>query len=175
MKELSFKRGAECTSIDAAMIGSTAEGVRVLFLIEWKYTEVYNNKDLYCGVRANIYDNLITSLDSPFNYYLTRAYYFEPFYQMMRQNLLGYCCTKYKDYDCDDYRLVHVIPEKNEELLNTINSNYLNGNTIKDAWLKTLKRPETYIHKSPEELLEPIQNCNDVSSLVSYLRERYWG
>jgi hypothetical protein len=174
LKEKSFTRGVNCTSVDAAMIGSTSDGKRILFLIEWKYTEEYHKENLYKKERSMVYDSLIDSNDSPFLNIQAESFYFEPFYQMMRQTLLGHCCSKNNDHNCTDYRIVHIVPEKNKELLGRITSPYLSGQNIDDAWLRTLKRPDTYIFKSPEELLEPIKKCYDVSSLASYLRERYW-
>ena len=47
MKEKAFTRGANCTSLDAVMVGGTSKAKRVMFLIEWKYTEMYGNEDLY--------------------------------------------------------------------------------------------------------------------------------
>jgi hypothetical protein len=46
LKERSFSRGANCTSIDAFMIGLTKEGEKRAYLIEWN-TETYDREDKY--------------------------------------------------------------------------------------------------------------------------------
>jgi len=66
LKEFAFTPGANCTSVDAAMLGSTSDKQRILFLIEWKYTEHYNLKNLYKPRRASVYDALISNEDGPF-------------------------------------------------------------------------------------------------------------
>ena len=51
LKEKAFSRGANCTSVDAAMIGRTTSGERRMFLIEWKYVEAYSTEDKYIEAR----------------------------------------------------------------------------------------------------------------------------
>jgi Restriction Endonuclease associating with ARP/Domain of unknown function (DUF3470) len=90
LTERASSRGANCTSVDAFMIGRTAHDARRAFLMEWKYTEAYRREDKYIPERARVYDDLVTAEDSPFKQVEPRALYFEPFYQMMRQTLLGW-------------------------------------------------------------------------------------
>lgn len=174
LKERSFTRGANCTSVDAAMIGVRPDNSRVLFLIEWKYTEVYAVQNKYIPDRAKVYDALIKASDSPFKHLSPDAFYYEPFYQMMRQTLLAEQIVKYKDHDCNDYYHVHVIPKNNTELLNTITSPELSGNNITEAWKAILNRPQKYISISPEDFIRPTANCPDTKSILNYLEKRYW-
>lgn len=172
--EGAFKRGANCTSVDAAMIGKTAEGKRILFFIEWKYTESYSKKSLQCPKREVVYNKLIVAKDTPFSATNDLSiYYYEPFYQMMRQTLLADLCVKNREYGCEDYRIVHVIPEGNIKLRNTITSPGMSGATICDAWKKVIKRPDTYISTTPEALMSPIKNQSNAIPLIAYLAERY--
>ena len=113
--ERPFSRGKYCTSIDAFMIGRIFGGGPRAFLIEWKYAELCRGEDKYNDVRAGRYDDLITAEESPFVNIEPRALYFEPFYQLMRQTLLGWQIAKHKDHGCTSYRHVHVVPEANEE------------------------------------------------------------
>jgi hypothetical protein len=174
LNEKDFRRGANCTSIDAAMVGERADKTRVLFFIEWKYTEIYPQKDCYITERSKVYDDLIQSDDSPFNPINVQAFYFEPFYQMMRQTLLAQACVKAQEYDCTDFLHVHVIPSENMELLNTITSPYLSGKSISDAWKVVLKSPQKYLSLSPDELLSNCVSVPDTRSWLSYIRKRYW-
>lgn len=177
LKEKGFTRGANCTSVDAAMIGILSNGERCLFLIEWKYTESYAEEDKYIPERAAVYDHLITASDSPFKEKTAQVYYYEPFYQLMRQTLLGWQLSANKDHGCTQYRHVHVVPEQNRELLNTVTSPQLRssyGQNISDVWRAVLVRPELYVSTSPEKLLTPLVQGQDSRALLSYLKKRYW-
>lgn len=174
LEEKSWTRGANCTSIDSVMIGKNAKGIKIFFLIEWKYTENYQSEDKYIPERAKVYDYLIEDKQSPFKKKNVRAYYYEPFYQMMRQTLLGWKFVENKDHCCSDYRHIHVIPKENKELLNKITSPDLKGENISEAWKSVLNNPDKYITISPQELLSPCSEIVDSKSLLSYLKSRYW-
>ena len=172
--EKSWKRGANCTSIDAVMIGRIKEGKKIFFLIEWKYTEFYSSEDKYIKPRAEIYDHLIKDSSSPFREKNVKAFYYEPFYQLMRQTLLGWKCIENNDHGCSDYTNVHVIPKENKELLNKVTSPYLTGETITDAWKSILKNPDKYLSVTPQDFLSPCKEIIDSQSFLSYLEKRYW-
>jgi len=171
LKERAFKRGANCTSIDAVMIGLRNDGSRVMVLIEWKYTEGYGKEDKYIIRRANAYDHLIVAEDSPFKNLDPRSLYYEPFYQLMRQTLLANEIVKYADHKCSDYVHVVVCPKGNAEFLNTITSQKISGASVEEAWKSILKRPEKFKVFSPEEVLASIP---DSEPFKSYLKHRYW-
>jgi len=172
--EKSWTPGANCTSIDAVMIGKNKKGQKIFFLIEWKYTEYYSSEDKYISPRAEVYDHLIEDRDSPFKNKNVRVYYFEPFYQMMRQTLLAWKLVESKDHCCSDYYHIHVIPDENKELLEKITSPGLEGYNISEAWKNILKNPDKYKTISPKELLSPSSEMIDNQSLLSYLEKRYW-
>jgi len=174
IKEKSWIRGANCTSVDAAMIGKNSIGKRKFFLIEWKYTEYYSSVNLYIPERAKVYDDLIKESDSPFNTTEVEAFYYEPFFQLMRQTLLAWLFIKNKDHGCSDYINVHIIPKENKKLLQNITSSYLKGNNITEAWKSTLKNPDKYLSISPKDLFNPCSKIVDSQSLLSYLSQRYW-
>jgi len=174
LKEKSWKRGANCTSIDAVMIGKNRKGQKIFFLIEWKYTEYYSSEDRYIPPRAEVYDYLIKDRRSPFKNKNVRAYYCEPFYQLMRQTLLGWKFIENKDHCCSDYHHIHVIPKENKELLQKITSPGLKGKNISEAWKSTLNSPDKYRTISPQDLLSPCFKLKDSKSLLSYLKKRYW-
>lgn len=174
LKEKSWTRGANCTSVDAAMIGQREDGTRVMFLIEWKYTEDYRFENKYIPERSRVYDELITSLGSPFKTVDVKAFYYEPFYQMMRQTLLAQQIVDNNDHECTDYYHVHVIPKENIELLKTITSPALSGKDISVAWRAVLKNPNKYLCRTPLEFLRSANGCPDCSSIFAYLQKRYW-
>jgi hypothetical protein len=173
LEERAFTRGANCTSVDAFMIGRTAHGARRAFLVEWKYTEAYQREDNYIPERARVYDHLITAGDSPFKELAPRILYFEPFYQLMRQTLLGWLISKHQDYGCTSYRHVHVVPEQNAEFHSNVTAP-LEGRNVSDAWRSVIRQPESYITRTPAKFMRPIIDAQDSKSLTDYLDRRYW-
>lgn len=175
LNEKVLTRGANCTSVDAAMIGRLRSGDLRLFLIEWKYTETYQTENKYIPERATRYDNLITAPDSPFVEGINvAALYFEPFYQLMRQTLFGSQSMRVKDYDISSYKHIHVAPMDNRELRERITSSGLTGTDIHDAWSKTLKDKDAFSGTTPEDLLRPVSRLRDTKSILHYLQNRYW-
>lgn len=179
LKEKSFSRGQNCTSIDAVMIGKLHSGDKRLYAFEWKYTEYYSRKDLYIPQRAQVYDDLIRASDSPFVDSIdVRAYYYEPFYQLMRQTLLAHLCVKNNDHGVSSYKHVHVVSPENHALLNKITSpdfaHESTYDTIHDAWNAALREPNNFLATDPQELLRPINDAGDAPALIEYLAERYW-
>jgi len=175
LKEPAFTRGSNCTSVDAAMLGVTTKKQRILFLIEWKYTEFYSPEDLYITRRAAVYDVLITSGNGPFVAGVApQSLYYEPFYQMMRQTLLASQFEQHREMDCTRCLNVHVIPKENKDLKEAITSPGLQGRNIHDAWRKILKAPEKYVSIDPSELLKEARHLPDTESWLNYLKARYW-
>lgn len=175
LKEKSHTRGANCTSIDAVMIGLTKNNKRKIVFIEWKYTESYSQENKYIPERSKIYDPLIETFNSPLIYGIPfEVFYYEPFYQLMRQTLLAWECVKNNDHNVDDYLHVHVVPDKNEELKYRITSPMLKGKDIHKAWKSVLKDDDKFLTISPNELLSSLQNMKDTKSILYYLNERYW-
>jgi hypothetical protein len=176
--EESSTRGANCTSIDALMLGETIYGKRILFLIEWKYTEAYSRDSKADGdsgeQRWANYIDLLEHERCPIKPRNFKDLYYEPFYQMMRQTLLGWQMTVRKEYGAEDWVHVHVIPNENRELRETITSPKLLGNSITEAWRSVLKQPEKYVTIDPKQFLSPVAKCPDTKAIMSYLGKRYW-
>lgn len=177
LKESTFVRGKNCTSIDAAMLGETVDHKRTLFLIEWKYTESYGGKCKYKDRRALVYDHLIKSPDGPFVSNIEpEKLYFEPFYQMMRQTLLAHQFEIHRELDCDRCIHIHVIPEANKQLKDTISCESFKrfGDTIHDVWASVLKKPYKYCSVDPIRFLAPARTLPNTTDWFEYLRNRYW-
>ena len=187
-------RGATSTSVDAAMIAQKGNR-KILVLIEWKYIEKYSGKaiDKETGTYNNqksIYKNLLTMNESPINMSLLIEndkckcdkkydkeyvkFSIEPFYQLMRQTLLGWQLVGRESIIADDYIHIHVIPSGNKQLLNGKTSpNITNGLNICDGWKTYLKNPNKYKHIDPKDLIETSANKYN-SRLSKYLSDRYW-
>ena len=127
LNEIHLTRGANCTSIDALIIGKKTDGKNILVPIEWKYTESYAlgvSADKSLGkkgkTRCDRYGPLILK-----GKYLksttTEVYHFEPFYQLMRQTLWAEQMACHTYADSTGFIHIHVIPEGNAELLKSDN------------------------------------------------------
>ncbi len=131
LREEQSNRGSNCTSIDALIFGQHKDGSKWIIPIEWKYTEHYQNqnkaiegakkdpKNCKGEVRKGRYTDLINNskqLNSENHY----CYYFEPFYQLMRQTLWAEQMIANKETEtikADNYLHLHIIPKGNKDLL----------------------------------------------------------
>ena len=87
-------RGANCTSVDAAFLHRARDGVVELVLMEWKYTESYSTRDRSASsdeVRRQRYEKFVRDSEGPVRDEVLdfQLLLDEPFYQLMRQQLLA--------------------------------------------------------------------------------------
>ena len=170
-------RGSHCTSIDALIYAKDRNGKKYILPIEWKYTEHYGNENKADGekgdVRKGRYESLINCSTQlkPENH---KCYYFEPFYQLMRQTLWAEQMIKNKDNEtvkADDFIHVHIIPRENSDLLE---KNYpCSDKNMETTWREHLQNQSKYKIISPKELLANI-DTNKYADLKNYLEKRYW-
>jgi hypothetical protein len=174
-------RGNNCTSIDALILAKHRDCSVWLIPIEWKYTEHYNNqdkskegKDNAKGIKRLLrYSELImnsTQLKSTAN----SCFYFEPFYQLMRQTLWAERMIANKITEkvkADNYLHVHVIPKDNAGLLDK--KYKCCGLDMETTWRSHLINQSKYLIITPEKLLSGI-NGDKYKDLIDYLTVRYW-
>jgi hypothetical protein len=179
-------RGSHCTSIDALIVAKHKNGKKILIPIEWKYTEHYDNTDKSTEdrdgeakgtegkgkERLERYSDLITKseqLSLKKENYRNSVYFFEPFYQLMRQTLWAEQMIKHADKEivkADDFLHVHVIPSENKDLLD---KNYkCSGKGMEITWRECLQEQNKYRIISPNDLLKGINE-----NLILYLSDRY--
>ncbi|HHU46963.1 MAG TPA: hypothetical protein GXZ40_03600 [Bacteroidales bacterium] len=184
-------RGSHCTSIDALIYAKHKNGKNYILPIEWKYTEHYNNTDKSIEDRRNEakgengkgrerldrYVNkkpyLIPNSEQLIKQseYKSSIYFFEPFYQLMRQTLWAEQMIAHKDSEtikADHYIHVHVIPQENNELLDKIYPR--SKKNMETTWRECLNDQSKYKIISPEKLLANTEN----TILKRYLSKRYW-
>jgi len=177
LNEKTSTRGSNCTSVDALILGLHEDGRKILMPIEWKYTEVYGNEDKAAGDKGRIRKERYTALIDNSCQLVARShaiYYFEPFYQLMRQTLWAEQMISHKDMEttkADDFVHIHVIPSENDDLL--LKRYPGEGRDMKDTWLSCLTNKSKYQIFTPKELLSSI-NRQDHGSLLDYLSKRYW-
>ncbi len=185
LRERSHTRGANSTSIDAAMIGENKLGQRKIFLFEWKYVEEYRGqpsklKGNSGNTRKSTYMPLLQAQDCPLNFdfdnpNFLRGLFYEPFYQMARQALLANEMVKNLDFGAKDYLHIHVIPNSNSELKDFNTSrNVFPGKDLHSAWGLILKANEKYKAIDPRELLNPVVGFPEAKAIIDYLEKRYW-
>lgn len=185
LNEEQTNRGSHCTSIDALILAKNKNGEKWLIPIEWKYTEHYHNQNkaiegakkdpINCKgeVRKKRYTPIINQskqLKSENHY----CYYFEPFYQLMRQTLWAEQMINNKEIEtikADNYLHLHIIPKENEDLLQ---KKYKCSNSnMEDTWRNHLNDNAKYKIISPEEFLQNIDR-GKYKTLIEYLKTRYW-
>ena len=163
------REGSKSTSIDALMVGKKCDGKSILVLIEWKYTEPYENQK--CKFFPNYephqgYIQLLHAEDSPIKSpNADMDLFYDPYYQLMRQTLLGFEMVKLKEYDSNEYLNLHIIPYGNVKLRKKI--------TTPIDWKGLLKEQSKYKVFSPEELLQPLKGQDCLNNYFEYLHNRY--
>ena len=185
LNEGQANRGSNCTSIDALIFAKHKNGTKWLIPIEWKYTEHYQNQDkskegakkdsTNCKgeERKRRYTNLINE-SGQLKSENHSCYYFEPFYQLMRQTLWAEQMIKYKTKErlkADNYLHLHIIPKENEGLL--YKKYKCSGSDMEKTWRNHLKDNALYRIISPEDFLRKIDR-GIYKELLDYLKTRYW-
>ncbi|MFW5721484.1 MAG: PGN_0703 family putative restriction endonuclease [Bacteroidota bacterium] len=102
------------------------------------------------------------------------CYYFEPFYQLMRQTLWAEQMLQHKDTEtlkADNYLHLHIIPGENSDLLDKIYK--CSNKDMSNTWRNHLIDKTKYVIISPKELLAKISR-EKYGNLLSYLETRYW-
>jgi len=193
-KEQKPNRGSHCTSIDALILAKHKNGKNYLLPIEWKYTEHYNNTDKSLEDRENEpkgtngkgqerlsrYSDLINDSEQLKKYdnYKSSVYFFEPFYQLMRQTLWAEQMIAHRNSEeisAEDFIHAHIIPQENQTLLKS-ESRYkykCSGKDMKTTWVENLSDQSKYKIISPKELLANLDS-EKYADLKKYLEKRYW-
>jgi hypothetical protein len=153
--------GAYCTSIDAAFVYRTSTGQRELALVEWKYTEQYLSprkpqpaKD---QTRRKRYHQawqegpLRTDI-VPFEDMLD-----EPFYQLMRQQLLAWKLEQAKVCGVSAVRVIHVHPAANAAYQRSLtrDSHRAAGDTVSEVWRRMLGASDRYVELDAAHFTDP--------------------
>lgn len=174
-------RGAKSTSADFAFRFRRQDGRNQLVLGEWKYTEEYARRDLGIAARKNNYNRAFNRVSfAGHGQALYDSLFFEPFYQLMRLQLLAQEMESGdmgREMDCDVVTVLYISPEANHEFRDRVTSPYLrdrypNTGTL-DIW-KHLAPAEKFLSLSVEVLLEAISNASMGNPVwKNYLATRY--
>jgi hypothetical protein len=176
-------RGAGNTSIDAAVIYETMDGRRVMLLIETKYSESYGVS--YKRFRTDGSDRVACYRDfyyagnSPIDITVVpkiESHLFEPFYQLLRQQLLATQIIETGIPDVDRALVVHVYTKANRELTAITSPAFREfGRDAYEVWRHILVEPSDFIPLPAEELFKaaPIKDYPELEPWALYLSSRY--
>lgn len=176
-------RGLGNTSIDVAVMYETTDGRRVMLLIETKYSESYGVS--YKRFRTDGSDRVAPYRDffyagnSPVDLTVTprvEDFLFEPFYQLLRQQLLATQIIETGIPDVDRVIVVHVYAQGNRELRAVTSPRFRElGRDAYEVWQHLLVDPSSFMALPVEELFKaaPIKDYPELEPWAMYLSSRY--
>jgi hypothetical protein len=179
-------RGANATSADAVVRFRHTGRIETL-LIEWKYTETYGapipNKVREGGrrtpneVRADRYRDLMFAPNGPIRNDLNlklEDFFWEPFYQLLRQQMLAFQMEKDREAGAERVRVLHISPAGNRRL-HAVTSRPLKrfGTDAFAVFAETLVDSGAFIGQSIEHVFGPLMAEIPEDPWAAYLAGRY--
>lgn len=177
-------RGANATSADAAIRFLHSDGKVQIVLIEWKYTESYGHKSIKVSEsgtdRSDIYRNLFEDSSCPLNKSLFSYddLFYEPFYQLFRQQLLANEMEKSGELDADIVSVLHINPAVNKAFQKVTSPGLQKlGNEVTYVWNKLQNRTDRFCSVSTEYLFGnfPVDQFAGLEPWWEYISSRYRG
>jgi len=175
-------RGANYTSADFAFRFMRTDSKIQIVIGEWKYTEYYNHEDKGKNhSRIRNYREAFNRIPGVFKNKkeeLYRGLFYEPFYQLMRLQLLAQEMEVNHEMGADIVTVLHISPMANREFRRNITSPYLADlfpkAEVMDIW-KQLVANEKFQSISVKNILSLIVKNKDFAdrNWVEYLHTRY--
>lgn len=182
MPDGSRRRGGLCTSLDFCIRFRRSDGYIQIIAGEWKYTESYENKSIRYNTtkagetdRLEIYGESLSKPDCQIVGNVPHgALFFDPFYQLMREQLLCSAMEREREMGASVVSLLHIAPHANAELTNRITSKELVGfgTDIHSVW-KSLVLEGRFQGVATEDLLPLICANAPKAQTSEYLMTRY--
>lgn len=162
-KQVGRRRGTNCTSVDAAFLFTTSAGATELALVEWKFTEsymtAYERQPASDVVRVARYGADLAAPDAPIRADLLPIELLldEPFYQLMRQQLLAHRLERAHAHGADVVRVLHVLAPANTGYQDSLvrPEHRALGSSVDEVWTKLLRSPDRFRHVDPAIFLDP--------------------
>lgn len=176
-------RGQNFTSLDFAFRFRRSDGLIQIVAGEWKYTENYaNDKDIRLSSngtdRMDIY---WPSLEAPgcqiaLNGVSKEALFFDPFDQLMRQQLLCSAMEREGEMGADVVSLLHIVPAANREFVGRVTSPALPavGADVHETWSRLVERGR-FAGAYVEDVLPLACRHAPEPEWAAYMRRRYGG
>jgi len=170
-------RGANATSTDAAIRFRHAGKVEIA-LIEWKFTESYGAPISAKGnpTRVSRYSDIAFTPEGPIRADLglkLEDFFWEPFYQMIRQQMLAMRMEQARELDAERVRVIHISPSMNQDL-HKVTAPALRrfGEDAFAVFRELLVDREAFVGWSIEGLFVPLL-ADTHSAWADYIRSRY--
>jgi hypothetical protein len=156
-------RGSMCTSVDAAFLYRTSTGEVELALVEWKYTESYletrKRNPAYDKTRASRYGSDFLAAEGPVrsDRFDLELLLDEPFYQLMRQQLLAHRLERDGAEGASTVRVLHILDPGNEAYQQSLVRQEARalGSTVDEVWRQLLVARDRFVHVDPFVFLNP--------------------
>jgi hypothetical protein len=176
-------RGANFTSADAIIMFERTDRRRQIVLIEWKYTESYyptflkysdNGTD-----RTKIYKCLFDRTSCPIDKNILGEYdslFYEPFYQLMRQQLLAHEMEKEHEKNADIVSVLHIAPFHNKDFRRITSPKLKSlGNTPTEVWAKLVREKDRFLSVSTESVFGKFKDAefHEIKKWIEYIGLRY--
>lgn len=172
-------RGSNCTSADA-VVRFRHDGRDETLLIEWKYTESYGPPITSTGnpTRIRRYESLAFAPEGPIRNDLglmLENFFYEPFYQLLRQQMLAFQMQRAKEEGADRVRVLHIAPAANLALRKVTSPSLRRfGDDIFTVFRSLIVRPKDFVSRSTEVVFGPlISDPNGANDWAAYLARRY--
>ncbi len=176
-------RGANFTSADAAVLFEREDDICQIALIEWKYTEQYSGTSLKISRsgtdRTRIYAPLYEREDCPLNKALLphfSALFYEPFYQLMRQQFLAHEMERARELGADIVSLLHIAPARNYDFQKVTSPALVPlGTSVTEIWKRLVHTKDRFVSVTTEKLFgrSPAEKFPELEAWWSYIKERY--
>jgi len=176
-------RGANFTSADAAVMFRDQSDCVQIVLIEWKYTESYFSTPLAVAPsgtdRTRIYAHLYEREDCPLIKERIPGFeslFYEPFYQLMRQQFLAYEMELAHEQGADRVSLLHIAPDHNQDFKRITSPSLKDlGNSATGLWANLVKKPGAFTSISVEKLFGPFhsEDFAELAAWRQYILARY--
>ncbi|MER9171190.1 hypothetical protein NKI12_28455 [Mesorhizobium australicum] len=173
-------RGAHATAADAT-VRFECGGIAETLLIEWKYTERYGAPISKSGnaTRTKRYADIAFWPHGPIRSDLELTlddFYYEPFYQLLRQQMLAFHMQKMKEQGADRVSVLHISPAGNKALRKVTSPTLRRfGEDVFAVWKHLLVDPTSFVSCSTESLFGPLLDkaADDDVEWARYLKRRY--
>lgn len=176
-------RGALFTSSDAIVMFERSDKKRQIVLIEWKYTESYGRTFLKYAKsgtdRTRIYRHLFEKSDCPIEKKLLPDFedlFYEPFYQLMRQQFLANEMEKAHEMGADIVSVMHIAPAHNKDFCKVTSKKLAEiGDSATHVWERLVKPEGRFISVSTEQLFGKLSEKQfpEIKPWKDYIFARY--
>ncbi len=176
-------RGANCTSADVVVMFKRNDGKKQMVLIEWKYTESYGSVLLKVSKsgtdRTEIYKPFYLKDDCPLNKDFLPSFdslFYEPFYQLMRQQFLAQEMEKAHELEADVVNMLHIAPAQNIDFHKITSSELIElDESVIDVWKRLVLKESRFMSVSTEQLFRNLfaNPVPEIQVWCDYIGKRY--